>query len=236
MDARALQSGIVEVAPVRVFIGYDSREAIAYHVCVQSLIEKSSVPLEIHPLALNNMERFYAEQHKDGSNAFIYSRFLVPYLCGFAGYAIFLDGDMLVRGDIAELWNYRRPDRGAQVVCHDYRTRFPVKYLGAPNEDYPRKNWSSVILWNCGYYPNRRLTPEFVTAQPGSYLHRFQWLNDNQIDPLPSAWNHLTMELDPRPDSKLYHYTVGTPCFKGYEEQEGAQEWFDTRDRLMEPL
>ncbi len=222
--------------PIRVFIGYDKREAAAYHVCVQSLIEHSTEPLEIHPLALNNMERFYAERHTDGSNAFIYSRFLVPYLCGFAGYAIFLDGDMLVRGDIAALWDRRRPDRGAQVVPHNYATRFPVKYLGNRNDDYPRKNWSSVILWNCGYFPNRMLTPEFVGKAPGSLLHRFEWLKDEQIDFLPPEMNHLNMEYEPNPKALIYHYTLGIPCFPGYDAQEGAKEWYDTADRMMAPM
>lgn len=221
--------------PIRIFVGYDAREAVAYHVCVQSLIENSSRPLEIHPLALGNMERFYAEAHKDGSNAFIYSRFLVPYLCGWHGSAIFLDGDMLVRGDVAELWALRRPDRGVQVVQHDYKTRHPVKYLDNMNEDYPRKNWSSVIVWNCGYFPNRKLTPEFVSGATGQYLHRFEWLRDEQIGDLPMDWNWLCAEYDENPGAKLYHYTVGTPCFPGYDKQEGAGEWFATRDRMMQP-
>ena len=222
--------------PVRVFIGYDAREAVAYHVCCQSIIENCSRPVEIHPVALNLMQKFYAEAHKDGSNAFIYTRFLVPYLCGWHGSALFLDGDMLVRGDLAELWALRRPDRGVQVVQHDYRTKHPVKYLGAVNEDYPRKNWSSVILWNCGFWPNRKLTPEFVTEQPGSYLHRFEWLRDEQIEPLPPEWNHLCMEQEPTVDAKLLHFTVGTPCFPGYEQQEGADEWRATLQRMNTPM
>ena len=220
---------------IRIFIGYDPREAAAYHVCCQSLIEHSSRPLEIHPLALNNLEQSYVERHVDGSNAFIYSRFLVPYLCEFSGFALFLDGDMLVRADIAELWAYRRADRGLSVVQHDYRTAFPVKYLGAKNEDYPRKNWSSVILWNCNYFPHRKLTPEFVASAKGSYLHRFEWLKDEQIEALPPTWNHLCMEYPQNPAAKLYHYTLGIPAFPGYEEQEGAQEWFATGERMMAP-
>ncbi len=226
----------MEVDTVRIFIGYDEREAVAYHTCVQSLIETSSEPLEIHPLALNNMERFYAERHTDGSNAFIYSRFLVPYLCGWRGYAIFLDGDMLVRSDIVELWKMRRADRALHVVQHDYRTKFDTKYLGNENRDYPRKNWSSVILWNCAFWPNRKLTPAFVASAPGSYLHRFEWLGEDQIEPLPAEWNHLTMEYPDSPTAKLLHYTIGTPCFAGYENQEGADEWYATLDRANAPL
>jgi hypothetical protein len=221
--------------PIRVFIGYDAREASAYHVCCQSIIENTTHPVTIQPLALNLMERFYTEQHVDGSNAFIYSRFLVPYLCGWNGSAIFLDGDMLVRGDLADVWAMRRPDRGVQVVQHDYKTKHPVKYLGAVNEDYPRKNWSSVILWNCGYFPNRVLTPKFVTEATGEYLHRFEWLKDNQIEALPAEWNHLCMEYPENPDAKLLHMTVGIPAFPGYEQQEGADEWFATRERMLTP-
>lgn len=182
------------------------------------------------------MSGFYKELHTDGSNAFIYSRFLIPWMCDWQGWALFLDGDMLVKADIAELWNRKRGDKGAQVVKHDYKTRYPVKYLGQRNEDYPRKNWSSVILWNCGYYPHRKLTPEFVSKQPGSFLHRFGWLGSDQIGDLDPTWNHLTMDTDPMPAAKLLHYTLGIPGFRGYDEQEGAAEWFDTADRMMAPM
>lgn len=208
---------------IDIFIGYDEREAVAYHVCCQSILSRASEPVRFTPLALNLL-RGYQENHHDGSNAFIYSRFLVPWLCGFNGWAIYLDGDMIVREDIAQLWKRRLTHVGALVVKHDYKTKYPVKYLGSKNEDYPRKNWSSVILWNCDYYPNRILSPEFVAKQSGSYLHRFEWLTDQQLGELPPTWNHLTMEYEPN-GAKLLHFTVGTPCFEGYENQEGADEW-----------
>ena len=157
---------------LKVFIGYDPREAIAYHVCVNSIIRKSSVPFSVTPLALNNLAG-YSEKHADGSNQFIYSRFLVPHLTGFSGWAIFMDGDMLLREDIQRLWELRDESKAVLVVKHDYRTRLKEKYLGARNEDYPRKNWSSVILWNCGHPANRALTPEFVEMATGAQLHRF---------------------------------------------------------------
>jgi hypothetical protein len=140
---------------------------------------------------------------------------------------------MLLRSDIAELWERRRADRAVAVVKHDYRTKYPVKYLGNKNEDYPRKNWSSVMLWNCAYYPNRKLTPEFVAGQTGAYLHRFGWLDDAAIDDLPPEWNHLTMEYPAREDAKLLHYTVGAPCFADYSKPEGAEEWRATLGDVM---
>ena len=193
------------------------------------------MPVEIRPLALNLLPH-YTEKHTDGSNAFIYSRFLIPWLYGYQGSAIWLDGDMLVRGDLAELWNMRRMDMGVQVVKHDYRTKHPVKYLGNRNDDYPRKNWSSVILWNNGYYPNRVLTPEKVEQSSGAYLHRFSWLKDEQVGELPMEWNHLCMEYERNHDARLYHYTVGIPAFDDYNAQEGADEWRKTLTGALAPL
>lgn len=218
---------------VRVVIGYDSREAVAYHVCCESIIRNCTMPVEIRPLALNLLPH-YSEEHTDGGNAFIYSRFLIPWLYGYDGCAIFLDGDMIVRGDLAELWKRRAVGyKGVQVVKHDYQTKYPIKYMGNRNEDYPRKNWSSVTVWNCGFYPNRILTPEFVTKATGSFLHRFSWLTDEQIGELPAEWNHLCMEFEPNQNAKIYHYTVGIPPF--YPEQEGADEWNQHLANANEP-
>jgi lipopolysaccharide biosynthesis glycosyltransferase len=216
--------------PIPVFVGYDPREAIAYHVCANSVIRNSSQPVAIVPVALN-LFRDYSETHTDGSNHFIYTRFLVPYLCDFTGHAIFIDGDMIVRGDIAELWNMRDASMDVQVVKHDYRTRMPVKYLGAKNEDYPRKNWSSVILWNCNSFPNRRLTPDFVQHATGSELHRFSWLEDHRIGELPKEWNWLPDEYGPNANAKLLHYTLGTPCFQEFADTPQGNEWH--RERIL---
>ena len=216
--------------PIPVFVGYDPREAIAYHVCVNSIIRNSSQPVAIVPVALN-LFRDYSETHTDGSNHFIYTRFLVPYLCDFTGHAIFIDGDMIVRGDIAELWALRDASKDVQVVKHDYKTRMPVKYLGAKNEDYPRKNWSSVILWNCNSFPNRKLTPQFVQHATGSELHRFSWIDDDRIDELPPEWNWLPDEYGPNADAKLLHYTLGTPCFQEFADTPQGAEWH--RERIL---
>jgi lipopolysaccharide biosynthesis glycosyltransferase len=216
--------------PIPVFVGYDPREAIAYHVCVNSIIRNSSQPVAIVPVALNLFQD-YSETHTDGSNHFIYTRFLVPYLCDFTGHAIFIDGDMIVRGDIAELWAMRDASKDVQVVKHDYKTKMPVKYLGAKNEDYPRKNWSSVILWNCNSFPNRKLTPEFVQQSTGSFLHRFSWIDDDRIDELPPEWNWLPDEYGPNADAKLLHYTLGTPCFQEFADTPQGNEWH--RERIL---
>ena len=210
--------------PIPVFVGYDPREAIAYHVCVNSIIRNASAPVAIIPVALN-LFTDYKETHGDNSNHFVYTRFLVPYLMDFKGRAIFIDGDMVVRGDIIELYESLKTAHDVAVVKHDYKTRMPVKYMGAPNEDYPRKNWSSVIVWDCQSYPNRRLTPDFVQKQPGSFLHRFSWIDDDRIQALPIEWNWLPDELGENTEAKLLHYTLGTPCFHEFTDTTQAEEW-----------
>jgi lipopolysaccharide biosynthesis glycosyltransferase len=215
---------------IPVYIGYDPREAIAFHTCANSIIRNSSRPVCIVPVALN-LFKDYNETHTDGSNHFIYTRFLVPHLQEHTGHAIFIDGDMIVRGDIAELWDLRDFSKDVQVVKHDYKTKMPVKYLGAKNEDYPRKNWSSVILWNCSSFPNRKLTPEFIQRATGSELHRFTWLDDERIGELPKEWNWLPDEYGPNPDAKLLHYTLGTPCFHEFAATPQGDEWH--RERIL---
>ena len=216
--------------PIPIFIGYDPREAVAYHTCANSIIRHASKPVAIVPLALNLFED-YTEKHTDGSNHFIYSRFLVPHLMEYSGHAIFIDGDMIVRGDIVELWEMRNSTVDVQVVKHDYKTRMPVKYLGAKNEDYPRKNWSSVILWNCASFPNRKLTPSYIEQATGAELHRFTWLDDERIGELPREWNWLPDEYGPNPDAKLLHYTLGTPCFHEFATTPQGDEWH--RERIL---
>lgn len=215
---------------IRVFVGFDPREAVAYHTFCQSVLERASLPVSFTPLALNALAG-YRETHTDGSNSFIYSRFLTPYLCGFDGWALFADGDMICRADIAELWALRDPRHAVQVVKHDYQTKAAQKYLGNKNENYPRKNWSSVMLFNCDHPKHRLLTPEFLQRTTGKFLHRFEWLDDADIGELPRVWNWLTTEYEDNYDAKLLHYTLGTPCFKDYENAEMADEWHAARAR-----
>ena len=209
---------------IPIFVGYDPREAVAYHTCVNSIIRQASQPVAIVPLALN-LFTDYTETHTDGSNQFIYSRFLVPHLMGYQGWAIFIDGDMIVRDDNVKLCNLQQNNKNVMEVKHDYKTKMTEKYLGAKNENYPRKNWSSVILWNCGNHPNRRLTPEFIEKSTGAELHRFTWIEDDRIGELPPEWNWLPDEYGVNPDAKLLHYTLGTPCFHEFATTPQGDEW-----------
>lgn len=213
---------------IPIFIGYDPREAIAYHVCVNSIIRHASVPVSITPIALTNFKD-YTETHTDGSNQFIYSRFLVPHLMGYNGWAIFIDGDMILRDDIAKLWDLKDGTKDVMVVKHDYKTKMTEKYLGSKNEDYPRKNWSSVMLLNCGNFPTRKLTPAYIQKSTGAHLHRFEWTTDDRIGELPKEWNWLPDEYGANPDAKLLHYTLGTPSFHDFATTPMGDEWHRER-------
>ena len=219
--------------PIKLVIGFDQRESVAYHTFCQSIIEHASAPLTFIPLAINSLKE-YKEVHVDGSNDFIYSRFLTPYLNNFEGWAIFADGDMICQADIKELWHLRDESKALLVVKHNYETKVSKKYLGNKNENYPRKNWSSVILWNCSHPKHRILTPEFIAKQPGSYLHRFSWLDDSDIGELPKEWNWLAIEYPENKNAKLIHYTLGTPCFKEYKDSEMASIWYSTYQKTIE--
>lgn len=220
---------------IPVYVGFDEREAVAYHVFCQSIINKTSEAVSFHPLALNALKG-YTEKHTDGSNAFIYSRFLVPHLQNYQGWAIFADGDMVCLADIAELWDLRDETKAVMVVKHDYKTKFPVKYLGNKNADYPRKNWSSVMLINCAHPANKVLTPEFVENATGAQLHRFTWLSDDLIGELPVEWNWLDAEYQSNPNAKLIHFTVATPCFSGYQDGTQTREWWINYHTAILPL
>jgi hypothetical protein len=134
---------------------------------------------------------------------------------------------MVCETDISNLWALRDPSKAVQVVQHNYQTTANIKYLGNKNENYPRKNWSSLILWNCDHEKNKVLTPEFINSQPGSYLHRFSWLEDDDIGSLPLEWNWLAIEYPENKNAKIIHYTLGTPCFKDYSTTSMSNLWYD---------
>lgn len=218
---------------IDLYVGFDPREAAAYHVFCQSVIDRASVPVRFVPLHKPMLAGF--DGQRDGTNAFIFSRYLIPSLQGFRGWALFADGDMIVRQDIAKLWALRDEAKAVQVVKHEYQTRHRRKYVGTPiendNLDYERKNWSSVVLWNCGHPSNRILTREFVEDAGGVFLHRFQWLQDAEIGGLPEEWNVLIGEQHGTP--ALAHYTLGVPGFSMYRQEPYADEWAATYLRAI---
>ncbi|OUS10619.1 hypothetical protein A9Q90_00635 [Gammaproteobacteria bacterium 54_18_T64] len=221
---------------LKVFIGYDPVESTAWHTMAHSILEQSSRPVALVPVNTANFKQFFSrERETKQSNAFSISRFLVPYLADYQGAAVFFDCDMLLRCDIAELFTVldEQPDKAVYVVKHSYEPRDDIKYLDTVQYKYPRKNWSSVVVWNCAHPANRVLTADFVNSATALELHRFTWLDDEQIGELDVRWNWLVGEYDDPPeDVKNIHWTVGGPYFHEYREADFAEEWFTGNRRM----
>lgn len=216
---------------LRVMIGYDPAETVAYHVLCHSILSRCSEPVQFTPINKRNIPEF--TRHKeDGSTEFSFSRFLTPYLAGYVGQAIFMDCDMLVRCDLAEILRECDFRHDVFVVKHDYTPKAGKKFLGNEQHIYPKKNWSSVMVFNCFTSPCRRLTPEVVSTQSGAFLHQFMWTTEARVGELSKDWNHLVGEYDENPAAKIVHFTLGTPCFEGYENQEYAAEWFREKEAM----
>jgi hypothetical protein len=218
---------------IRIFIGFDERETVAWHVLTHSILARSSMPVSFIPLALNNLKGVFTRPREAlQSTDFSFSRFLTPYLSGYEGWSLFMDCDMLVRRDIAELWALRDERYAVMCVKHDHQPKEAVKFLNQPQTPYNKKNWSSVMLFNnakCG-----ALTLEFVNTASGLQLHQFKWLvDDGLIGALPPSWNHLVGYSAPMDDAANVHYTLGGPYFDEYRGCEHAQAWQDDRKAML---
>jgi lipopolysaccharide biosynthesis glycosyltransferase len=218
---------------IRIFIGFDPRETVAYHTLAHSIMARSSQPLAFTPLALDNLRGIMTrERHPLQSTDFSFSRFLTPYLSGYDGWSIFMDCDMLVLDDIANLWALRDERYAAMVVKHQHVPAETVKFLNAPQSKYEKKNWSSVMLFNNAKC--KALTPEYVNSASGLELHQFKWLdNDDLIGEIPHRWNHLVGYDAPRREVSLLHYTIGGPYFKQWQECEYAAEWQAEKAKIL---
>lgn len=222
-----------------VWIGYDPREAAAFAVARSSIKRHATIPVPVHGLVLNDLREkgLYTRPHERRgcqlwdvisdapcATEFSNSRFLVPHLAG-SGWALFMDCDMLVRGNIRELFDLCDPEKAVMVVKHNHQPPEGVKMDGQMQTRYARKNWSSVIAFNCDHPANKALTLEMVNELPGRDLHRFCWLEDDLIGELPVEWNWLAGHSDPAVDPKIVHHTEGSPCLPGYEDAPFADEW-----------
>lgn len=212
---------------MQVYIGYDSRESVAFYTLAHSILRRSSVPVTLAPLMQSQLKALYRRTRgPTESTEFSLTRFLVPALCGYRGWSIFMDCDMLCRVDIAELQSQieRQRDKAVLVCQHDYVPKTPRKFLDQVQTKYPRKNWSSLMVFN-----NERcaaLTAEYVNSASGLDLHRFKWLDEALIGSLPLEWNWLVGEYAHNRQAKIAHFTLGGPYFDDYRGCDYADEWF----------
>ena len=219
---------------LRVYIGYDSREDIAYQIAKHSIEQTCKYPdqLEIYPLKLKDLEKeghYTRDVDALASTEFTFSRFLIPHLCNYDGWALFIDCDFLFKTDIRQLFQLKDDKYAIMCAQHDYTPKEGTKMDGQEQHIYPRKNWSSMVLWNRSHPSNRNCNKELVNdpETTGKFMHRFSWLKDSEIGQLSHEWNWLAgwykEPMDGAP--KAIHYTEGGPWFKEYERCEYAVDW-----------
>jgi hypothetical protein len=224
---------------LNVYIGYDVREPEAYDTCKFSLLKHSS-KIDVQPLKHRELRKQGlftrpwiiegnggfrdVRDDKPFSTEFAFTRFLIPFLQD-KGWALFCDSDMLFTDDVMEILKHVDDKFAVMVVKHNYIPETGLKMDDCKQEPYSRKNWSSVILWNCEHPSNKKLTIEDVNYKPGNWLHNFKWLSDEEIGSLPEEWNwlegHSPMSITP----KNIHYTRGGPWFKDWKGVAYGKEW-----------
>ena len=219
---------------LNIFIGYDSREKIAFHVLSHSIISNSSIPVKITPINLKNLKKFYNRpKAKNHSTEFSISRFLTPYLSNFKGYSLYLDCDFIVLGDVAKLVSIVKKSRKVLwCVKHEkYNPSYKIKFLKEKQLPYEKKNWSSFMIFNNSKC--KKLKPKFVSKAHGLILHQFKWTKDKYIGSLPKNWNILVGEQKIPKKINALHYTLGGPYFKKHANCEGSKYWFKYKKEIL---
>ena len=215
----------------KIFVGYDTREDIAYQVCKHS-IEVNSPQADVEPLKLTELKekgRYWRDKDKLGSTEFTFSRFLVPELMNFHGWALFCDSDIVFTENVKNLFDQADDKYAVMCAKHDYTPKEGTKMDGQTQTVYPRKNWSSVMLFNCAHPSNKKLTQDLVNdpATTGKYLHRFSWLQDDEVGEISHEWNWLVGWYEEPTDGtpRALHYTEGGPWFENYRHCEYGDVW-----------
>lgn len=236
-----------------IYIGYDKREEIAYNVLKYS-IERFNTDYDIIPLHQPTLRRLGLyrrnfEVNKHGqkidtfdnlpfSTDFTFTRFLVPHISLYSGWSLFMDSDTYLRTDIKELFaTYNDPKYALYCIKHHYMPTETMKMDGQLQQSYSRKNWSSVVLWNCSHPSNKNLTVDDVNTKSGRWLHNFKWLEDQEIGSMSEEWNWLDGHTDQDISPYLVHFTTGGPWFpkwvgKREDDVKYAEEWKAIHDDM----
>ena len=224
----------------KVFIGWDDREEEAFWACKKSIeqnlnMRENRIPVDIQRICLDDLayDDYYREKvfpQEVASTQFAFSRFLVPYLCDYKGWAVFCDCDFIFTRDIREVFRYLDPKYSVLCCQHDYTPKSAMKMDGQVQTVYPRKNWSSMMLINCEHPDCQNLDPMSVSNNSGAWLHRMEWAKDENIGKLPLEWNWLVGEYEVESlNGKLpavLHYTLGCPFMEGYEHCDFAEQYW----------
>lgn len=228
---------------LKIYIGYDSNQNnpplcnkvvnSPYEVCKKS-IENHNSNIEIIPIQLQKLidDGVYTREHDPkATTEFTYSRFLVPYLNNYKGKAVFIDSDFLWQCNVEELLEFYNSENSVSCVKHDYTPRSKTKMDGIKQSNYPRKNWSSLMLFNCEHDDCKKLTPDVIATETPQYLHRFNWTSDELVGEIPLEYNFLEGDYDFMDNPKVIHYTNGGPWYKTWD-GEYRKNWIDIYDTL----
>jgi len=224
---------------LKIFVGYDSREDIAWQVCRFSLRRQASARIDIYPLKQATLSELglYTRGPDSASTEFSLTRFLTPYVAAHDGWTLFVDCDFLFTTDVLKALQHVRRDKAVYVVKHDYRPAKTVKMDGKLQTTYPRKNWSSFMLFNNAHPALKTLTPAVVNRESPAFLHRFNWMSDELIGELPRGWNFLEGEYArPEKTPQAVHFTNGGPWFAQWQNVEFGDLWRAERDRYLQSL
>jgi len=221
--------------PLKIFIGWDSREDIAYQVARFSLYNRASVPIDVQPIQQYEMrlrKLYWRERDKEGATEFTVTRFLTPLLAKYDGWALFTDADFLFRCDIKELFDQADDKYAVMVAKHDYVPPERIKMDHMVQHQYPRKNWSSCMLLNCGHPATKTLTPDYINSVQPSELHQLRWAKDEEIGEFDHTYNWLEGWYDMVDGEipKIIHYTRGGPWFDdkfGWSQVDFSELWIE---------
>lgn len=224
---------------LKVFVGYDTREDVAWQVCKHSL-EARNKNVEVIPLKLTDLREqgwYKRDTDKLGSTEFTFSRFLIPELTNFSGWALFCDCDFIFLEDVQKLFDLADDKYAVMCAHHDHTPKPGTKMDGQQQTLYPRKNWSSMVLWNCGHEKNKAVTTELVNNPDttGKFLHRFAWLDDSEVGEVSHEWNWLVDWYNEPDDGapKAIHFTEGGPWFENYRYCTYHQLWKNELHNMM---
>lgn len=225
---------------IKIFIGFDRPNRIPAYVLMDSILENSSIPVEFVLLHKGTLAKIFTRpKGQYDSTEFSISRFLVPYLSNYEGWSVFIDNDMVVEGDVRELYELMEGDYALRCIKHNQQVKNDKKFLGEHQTSYNLKNWTSVVIFNNARC--KALTPEYVNSAPGLDMHQFKWLQSlEEIGDIPFEWNYLadvvSIGQENVTEPKLIHYTEGGPYFKETQDCEYAENWVKVYTRINDYL
>ena len=225
----------------KIFVGYDSREHIAWEVCRYSILRHAGYAVTVLPIRqepLRELGLYTRSSDSRASTEFSLTRFLTPYIAAQSGWVAFCECDFLFRTDVRQVFRDLDPTKAVYCVQHDYTPAHRIKMDGKEQAVYPRKNWSSFMLFNCDHPDVRALTPARVNSESPAFLHRFEWVRrERDIGALETDWNFLVGEYPPVPNTpRVLHYTVGGPWFEAWRDCDYADLWIAERDMYLASL